>query len=430
MRRRGRAGAVRARPWAARGGGASTTDEGYNAWVFGERRCLRLCASPTARSTRQAWLGVERLRRATVEDLLHRRQRAADPLPRRRRAHRCASFATRPSPKAARGPRRAWWDASSRRRPASRWRRARLLPDDLDGRPAGDDALDGARLRDRACPPGEYRMRADALGRRGPDRLDVDVGDSGSATHDLILSRRSALAFTVRTDGNAWPAKLRVVGIPPTRNPRARTRLRQSPAATSCVSADGTGERCRWRRAAIASSRRAAWSLRHRRSSASTSRAARRHTVDFSLSARRRRARACAAWTCTSTPCSWYVRLGGVAQRSRRSTNLAEGLDDDGRQSDRQRDQERADQAARRALARDASARGHPRRRGDRRGRGAFHGVSLDGAADRAARRGARRAPARGRRGVARGQGSRSRGGARASARRESHRLLRKHRAR
>lgn len=117
---------------------------------------------------------------------------------------------------------------------------ARVFFDDLDGRPIAltRSTVHGYEID---LPPGEYRMRADALGRRGPERLDVDVRDSGGATHDLILSKRSALAFTVASDGEALPAKLRILGIPPTRNPELGPDF-ANPGGNVILTADGKGE--------------------------------------------------------------------------------------------------------------------------------------------------------------------------------------------
>jgi hypothetical protein len=117
---------------------------------------------------------------------------------------------------------------------------ARVFFDDLDGRPIAltRSTVHGYEI---GLPAGEYHLRADALGRRGPERLDVSVGETAGATHDLILSRRSALAFTVRSDGDLLPAKLRVLGIPPTRDPDLGPRF-ANPGGNVVLTADGTGE--------------------------------------------------------------------------------------------------------------------------------------------------------------------------------------------
>lgn len=117
---------------------------------------------------------------------------------------------------------------------------ARVFFDDLDGRPTAltRSTVHGYEID---LPPGEYRLRADASGRRGPDRIDVSVGDTPDATHDLILSKRSALAFAIRSDGSALPAKLHVLGIPPTRDPELGPAF-ANPGGTVMLSPDGNGE--------------------------------------------------------------------------------------------------------------------------------------------------------------------------------------------
>ncbi|HEX9100728.1 MAG TPA: carboxypeptidase-like regulatory domain-containing protein, partial [Polyangia bacterium] len=68
-------------------------------------------------------------------------------------------------------------------------------------------------------PAGDYRVRAEGIGRSGPAELEVTVGEASGASHDVIMSRRGALAYRVQEGGLALPARLTVLGIPPTRDP-------------------------------------------------------------------------------------------------------------------------------------------------------------------------------------------------------------------
>jgi hypothetical protein len=91
-------------------------------------------------------------------------------------------------------------------------------------------------------PPGEYRVSATAPGRRGPDRLDVSVSEaSGPTTHDLFMSQRGTLAFSLRTDGAPSPGKLTFFGVGQTRDPRFGPRF-AAPGANVALTVDGTGE--------------------------------------------------------------------------------------------------------------------------------------------------------------------------------------------
>jgi hypothetical protein len=90
-------------------------------------------------------------------------------------------------------------------------------------------------------PPGDYHVRAEGVGRSGPQRLDVTVEPTASATHDVMLSRRGILAFRVRENGTTIPAKLTVFGIAPTLDPRFGPPF-ASPGGNVLVSAGGEGE--------------------------------------------------------------------------------------------------------------------------------------------------------------------------------------------
>ena len=66
-------------------------------------------------------------------------------------------------------------------------RRARLLR--RSRRAGGDDALDGGGLRRARCRAGDYRVRAEGIGRAGPAELDVTVGE-----RDRRVARRHHVA--------------------------------------------------------------------------------------------------------------------------------------------------------------------------------------------------------------------------------------------
>ncbi len=90
-------------------------------------------------------------------------------------------------------------------------------------------------------PPGDYRVRAEGLGRTGPDQLEVSVGEGNGASHDVIMSRRGALAFRVQDGGQPLPARLTIFGIPPTRDPHLGPPF-AALAKNLVVSASGGGE--------------------------------------------------------------------------------------------------------------------------------------------------------------------------------------------
>ncbi len=68
-------------------------------------------------------------------------------------------------------------------------------------------------------PAGDYRVGAEGIGRSGPAELDVTVGESVGASHDVIMSKKGTLAYRVREDGAPLPARLTILGIAPTRDP-------------------------------------------------------------------------------------------------------------------------------------------------------------------------------------------------------------------
>jgi hypothetical protein len=68
-------------------------------------------------------------------------------------------------------------------------------------------------------PPGDYRVRAEGIGRSGPAELDVTVGEGAGASHDVIMSKKGTLAYRVRENGAPLPARLTILGIAPTRDP-------------------------------------------------------------------------------------------------------------------------------------------------------------------------------------------------------------------
>lgn len=90
-------------------------------------------------------------------------------------------------------------------------------------------------------PAGDYRVRAEGIGRSGPGQLEVTVGNTGGATHDVIMSKRGTLAYAVRDADGPLPAKLTLLGLPPTRDPRLGPPF-ASPGGDIVVTATGTGE--------------------------------------------------------------------------------------------------------------------------------------------------------------------------------------------
>jgi carboxypeptidase family protein len=90
-------------------------------------------------------------------------------------------------------------------------------------------------------PPGDYRVRAEGIGRSGPDQLEVTVGETAGASHDVIMSRRGTLAYRVQEAGQALPARLTVLGVPPTRDPHLGPPF-AIPAQNLVISASGGGE--------------------------------------------------------------------------------------------------------------------------------------------------------------------------------------------
>ena len=68
-------------------------------------------------------------------------------------------------------------------------------------------------------PPGDYRVRAEGIGRSGPSELDVTVGESAGASHDVLMSKKGTLVYRVRENGAPLPARLTILGLAPTRDP-------------------------------------------------------------------------------------------------------------------------------------------------------------------------------------------------------------------
>ena len=127
---------------------------------------------------------------------------------------------------------------------------------DRSGRPV---AL--ARSKDGAyaqlAPPGDYLVGVEAIGRHGPQHLEVKLGAGAPTSLDVLLSRPGALRFSVLENGRPLP---RQADAARRRRPRARRGSAPPtprPAATSCSAATGAA-RWRCRRATIASSPRAA----------------------------------------------------------------------------------------------------------------------------------------------------------------------------
>ncbi|HEX6839514.1 MAG TPA: CehA/McbA family metallohydrolase [Polyangia bacterium] len=90
-------------------------------------------------------------------------------------------------------------------------------------------------------PAGDYRVRAEGIGRSGPAELEVTVGEATGASHDVIMSRRGALAYRVRENNGPVPARLTILGLLPTRDPHLGPPF-ASPAENLVLTATGTGE--------------------------------------------------------------------------------------------------------------------------------------------------------------------------------------------
>jgi predicted metal-dependent phosphoesterase TrpH len=117
---------------------------------------------------------------------------------------------------------------------------ARVFFDDKDGPLAVTRST--AQGYEVFLPSGEYRIRAEGIGRSGPEQLEVTVGEAmGGATHDVIMSRKGSLVFTVEDAGSPLPARLTVNGIAPTRDPRFGPAF-AAPGENLVVSASGAGE--------------------------------------------------------------------------------------------------------------------------------------------------------------------------------------------
>ncbi len=69
-------------------------------------------------------------------------------------------------------------------------------------------------------PPGEYRLRTTALGRRGPTRLGVVASVAQPSQIDVLVSRPGSLTFRVRAGDQDLPAKLTFLGRGDTATPR------------------------------------------------------------------------------------------------------------------------------------------------------------------------------------------------------------------
>ncbi|MDB4965878.1 MAG: hypothetical protein JWN44_1567 [Myxococcales bacterium] len=117
---------------------------------------------------------------------------------------------------------------------------ARVFFDDHEGPLAVTRST--AQGYDVLLPAGEYRIRAEGIGRGGPEQLEVTVGEAmGGATHDVIMSRKGSLVFTVEDEGSPLPARLTINGIPPTRDPRLGPAF-ASPGENLVATASGAGE--------------------------------------------------------------------------------------------------------------------------------------------------------------------------------------------
>ena len=90
-------------------------------------------------------------------------------------------------------------------------------------------------------PAGDYRVRAEGIGRSGPAELDVTVGDTSGASHDVIMSRRGLFAYRVVENGAPVPARLTVLGLLPTRDPHLGPPF-ASPAENLVLAVTGAGE--------------------------------------------------------------------------------------------------------------------------------------------------------------------------------------------
>jgi hypothetical protein len=90
-------------------------------------------------------------------------------------------------------------------------------------------------------PAGDYRVRAEGIGRSGPAELEVTVGDTAGASHDVIMSRKGTLAYRVQENGAPVPARLTILGLSPTRDPHLGPAF-AAPALNLVISATGQGE--------------------------------------------------------------------------------------------------------------------------------------------------------------------------------------------
>jgi hypothetical protein len=97
---------------------------------------------------------------------------------------------------------------------------ARLLFEDDEGRVifAAVSKADGYRA---LVPPGDYRLRVELSGRRGPLQLQVTMRPGSPVQRDILVSRAGRLHLRVLGgDGNELAAKVTIVGLEDTPAPR------------------------------------------------------------------------------------------------------------------------------------------------------------------------------------------------------------------
>ena len=116
---------------------------------------------------------------------------------------------------------------------------ARVYFDDREGPVAM--ALSTAQGYEVLLPAGDYRVRAEGIGRAGPAQLEVTVGESTGASHDVIMSRQGTLAYRVQENGAPLPARLTILGVTPTPDPHLGPSFARL-AQNLVVSATGAGQ--------------------------------------------------------------------------------------------------------------------------------------------------------------------------------------------
>jgi hypothetical protein len=116
----------------------------------------------------------------------------------------------------------------------------RLFLDDSAGRPqaVARSTEDGYVA---VAAPGDYRLRAEAPGRKGPQNLEVSLHpSSGSGALDVLLSRPGSLTFDVTAAGMPSPARLTLLAEAPIQlAPPFGDQLR---AGNVVYTVDGTGQ--------------------------------------------------------------------------------------------------------------------------------------------------------------------------------------------